>query len=236
MEVEEATNSFLNNYMQIIFEESSIINLAEFQTYFVTSEFVFDAPVEIVFQSSAYFTEESDLVPAATLETLLLRSLDDPTNYIDALVALGTQNAFSAVESVEFKSDDTTTQQPSESDSTRSSTAFVAAAAAGLTLLVAGGILYRRRSSKDQGYYSEDLNDKPMSGGATVAGDTFAGDTFDGTVSVSPSSLLSRDEERGSASHGLENVELKDEESFGPVLEDISMTSRDDYEDYDAEE
>lgn len=241
LEVEALTNKYFSDYMLEVFEEPSEDSLIEFRTTLVTSEFGFDEPVLITYDSVAYFAEDfpaASLPSPETLEDLLLLAFEDPTDYLDLLASLGEENAFSSTESVAFAApaaNNSTSSEPimrSESpgsSDTGSSAAVIAAGAVGATLLVAGILLYRRRqAANDDDFFTK--KDKPR-GGATVAGETYAGETFDGTISVSPSSQLLSDEEQGMVNVEIDETEtVVDMSSVSPAWEGLNSTTPNAYE------
>lgn len=224
LQVEEVTNNYFSDYMLQVFAEPTDNSLVEFKTTLVTSEFRFDEPVTITYESIAYFAEDfpaSSLPSPETLQFLLQQSLEDPADYIDLLVGLGEENAFSTTVSVNFtaptvnaNSSDTTTRSSGPSDS-GASPAVIAAGAIGAALLVFGIVAYRRRTADND---DDDMIKKGTKGhgGATVAGETYAGETYDGTMSDSPSRQSSPDEE-----HALMNIDLDEAES---TMDNISVS------------
>jgi hypothetical protein len=215
MEVAQLTNTFFDEYMIERYEDSAQATLLRFETTMITSTFRFGEPVVVIYESIAYFHEDSTVLPRAqVLDIVLMQAFDNPVPYIAQLGALDSTNAFSTTTAVEF-----TEPEMMPVVSTRTSTkvnpAAIAAGAIGLTLLAAGIMLYRRREGEEEGYYTQkSFDNKPSGhGDVTVAGETYAGETYDGSASYCPSRGPSRDEEQG-----LENVNLAgsstDEDTF----------------------
>lgn len=238
LEVEAVTNTYFNEYMLDVFEEPGVESLLQFRTTLYTSEFKFDEPVLIVFDSVAYFAEDfpaDDLPSPQTLETLLQLSLEDPSGYLGLLAELGIENAFSTTTEVVFSNQATTTASEQdeadtntnnegsgsassshESDGAGTVPAAIAAGAVGASLLIAGIVIYSQRTAD-----SDDLSFTKgnKQGDATVAGETFTGESYDGAISeAAPSSnrQLSADEE-----DGMINVDL-DETTQSSDLGSIS--------------
>ena len=220
LEVEALTNEYFNAYMLDIFEEPGVESLIQFRSTLHTSEFIFDEPVLIFYDSVAYFADDvpSESLPSAqTLQTLLELSLEDPSDYLDLLAQLGVENAFSSTTDVAFadgsdstspsnSTDDTTTidRAPSEEPTMDSSEASgsngaslfaIAASAIGASLLVAGVLAYRRRRSPYADDASFRKSGKSGNCGGTVAGETFTGESCDGLAArLAKSSIVSHEE------------------------------------------
>lgn len=228
LQVEEVTNTYFSDYMLQVFAEPTDNSLLEFTTTLVTSEFRFDEPVTITYESIAYFAEDfpaSSLPSPETLEFLLQQSLEDPADYIDLLASLGEENAFSATVSVNFSAptvnatssdDDSSDTTTTRSSNPGTSPVVIAAGAVGAALLVFGVVAYRRRMAENDDDDNLIKKGSKAHGGATVAGETYSGETYDGATSVSPSSQSSPDEE-----HALINIDLDEAES---TIDNISVS------------
>ena len=222
LEVEAVTNEYFNAYMLDVFEEPGVESLIQFRSTLHTSEFIFDEPVLIFFDSVAYFAEDfpSESLPSAqTLQTLLEFSLEDPSDYLDLLAQLGVENAFTSTTAVAFADESSSTSPSNSTDdatisddvaldkptvdlseasgNTGASLFAIAAGAIGAGLLVAGVIVFRRRRSPDADDASFRKSGKSGHCGGTVAGDTFTGESCDGLASRLAKNCILPDEERG---------------------------------------
>jgi hypothetical protein len=183
-------------------------------------------PVQVQWESVAYFTDDSIIIPTPEfLNTVLEQSLDDPQDYIDELSTLNSANPFSTTVDAFFtipktppnSSTNDTPIRTSDSGSTASGIPGIVGAAAALTVVLVGFVAYRHYQSRQEG--SDDNNvklNKKHRGDGTVAGETFTGETHDGSTSVYDGRMV------------------KDVQSKGGKKKSGKLSSRQAIEDFDA--
>jgi hypothetical protein len=161
-------------------------------------------PVQVQWESIAYFTDDSIIIPTEQqISNVLQQSLDTPEDYLGILSDLSSANPFSTTIEAYFG----IPRDPSPSDSPNTSTTRSSAggmsgiigAAVGLTLVLAGFVLYQSLKDENEDEMIDGIQKlTSASGDATVAGDTFAGETHDGSASTS------RDDDDGQQSYAQE--------------------------------
>ena len=142
-------------------------------------------------QSVAYFTDDSIIIPTATqISNVLQQSLDEPEDYLEILSDLSSSNPFSDTLEAYFGIPRDPPSESRTSNTTRSSAggmSGIIGAVVGLTLVLAGFVVYQNKLSQERDGESDDtqkLNNGD--GDVTVAGDTYTGETHDGSASSYP--------------------------------------------------
>lgn len=228
IELESVTSDYFEEFMLRAYQVSTQATLARFETTLETSIFRFGEPVQVQYESIAYFSEDSIILPQPRfLYSVLQQSLDDDGDYIVALESeLPSSNVFTSTTRTVFtkpedppegRTSDTAEETKTVSTSgsrTDSSTSIpipaIAGALAGVTVLLAAFTLYRGKRSggkKSSDEVAKKLNDHSSgaTGGATVSGETYetyGGETHD-------------EEEESSLSQGSEETPVGDEERGG---------------------
>lgn len=165
-------------------------------------------PIQVQWQSTAYFTDDSIIIPTAEqILNVLEQSLDEPEDYLDILSDLSSDNPFSTTTQAYFGTPrDPSSSPSSDSTSSRDTAAGMSGiigAAAGLTVILVGFALYRNAKGRSGDATAEDFEDTQKlnncSGDATLAGDTYTDETHDDSASSYPNN---DDGEQSHSSHG----------------------------------
>ncbi|KAL3921418.1 MAG: hypothetical protein SGILL_002757, partial [Bacillariaceae sp.] len=152
-------------------------------------------PVQVQWQSTAYFTDDSIIIPTADqILSVLQQSLDEPEDYLEVLSDLNPDNPFSTTMEAYFGTPRDPRSVDSSSESLNRSSRDTAAgmsgiigAAAGLTVVLVGFAVYQNSKGRNGDGADNDFEDtqklNSSVGDATVAGDTYTIDTHDGSSS-----------------------------------------------------
>ena len=171
MRVVRLTAQYLEEYMIERYERSMQADLVAMATNNASMAFVFGEPALIEYNSTAYFSADTDpLPPQIVLDTVLMEALDDPDDYLEMLQALPSSNPFSTTSAVMFE-EPMVRVTPTKSSASAEPSSFgpIVTSAAGLTLILAGALLVKRSRDGQEGeYHGEKGRDT----------DTYAGDTF----------------------------------------------------------
>ena len=227
LQLEGATNAYLDAYMKTRYAQAPAYDLLEFKTVLITSSYASGLPIPVAFMSTAYFAQGSQVPTQDTLDDLVEEAFtgDALENYLDVLANLPVGNVFQTTTSVKLGGGNSSSS--SSSTSSRLNTTGIIAGAVGLTLLSAGFILYKIRSDDDE-YGNAKSFDRPIGADVTVTGDTYAGAETCDESSAAYSSPQMKDEEQGlSSEHGTDPTGLVerayDDTSVVPIWQHDEM-------------
>jgi hypothetical protein len=193
LELETVTSDYFEEYMLEAYSASTQATLVRFETNLQTSIFRFGEPVHVQYESIAFFSEDSVILPQPNfLYSVLTQTLDDDRDYITTLESqLAGTNIFTTTTKAIFVEPEdpppgrsgSNEEQNDQGGATagtlnreRSADSpalpAVAGAAAGISVLAAAFLLYRGRRRVGQNVGTRSYY-KNSHGGATVSGETY---------------------------------------------------------------